>query len=364
MLYQELKNFLVNAWAAPRNPAPPGRVEYPMTNRQYAELLATAGETAEGHYRRALRKAARKALAWPVAVETLRDQGRPLTELEGIGPVLARRLMEWTSPPDPPPPLRADFLSLDEANEILRAHPDWIPRGDLHCHTDWSDGTEDVAAMAQAAADTGYEYLAITDHAGGLRIANGLPPERLRQQWEHMRTLETPVTLLRSVELNLDPEGRPDLPPDLLDEADLLIGAFHSALRRTDDQTERFLKALEHVDVLAHPQGRIYNHRFGLSADWDRVCARAAQLDVALEIDCYPSRQDASRPILEAAREHGTRISLGSDAHSSRQLGFLAFGLAWAARARIPRERIVNFLPIEDLKQWLAKRRTGSVESE
>ncbi|MCA9797298.1 MAG: PHP domain-containing protein, partial [Candidatus Eremiobacteraeota bacterium] len=216
-----------------------------MTNGDYAELLARAGDTAEGHFRRALRRAARKALSWPMAVERMLAEGRPLTELEGIGPVLARRLLEWGQCERPPePPLRAHFRSLDEARARLRGRADWSARlrGDLHCHTDWSDGTQTLDEMAEAAALCGHEYLAITDHGGGLKIARGLDATGLSAQWQAIKELEPQagVRLLRSVELNLSPKGRPDLPAEVLARADILIGAFHSSLRRPQDQTERY----------------------------------------------------------------------------------------------------------------------------
>ncbi|MGE0490114.1 MAG: PHP domain-containing protein [Vulcanimicrobiota bacterium] len=331
-----------------------------MTNGDYAELLALAGDTAEGHFRRALRRAARKALSWPMAVEQMLAEGRPLTELEGIGPVLARRLREWGQASRPTEPaLRAHFLSLDEARARLRGRPDWSSqlRGDLHCHTDWSDGTQPLEVMAEAAVLQGHEYLAITDHAGGLKIARGLDAARLNAQWQAIDEYqpEARVRLLRSVELNLSPKGRPDLADEVLAQADILIGAFHSSLRRPEDQTERYLAALEfgHIHVLAHPQGRIYNYRSGLRADWDIVCERAAELGVALEIDCYPTRQDMAAPLLASAARAGTMISLGSDAHSARQLEFLTFGLAATLEAGIPPERILNFMSCDQLLAWV-----------
>lgn len=333
-----------------------------MTNGDYAELLALAGDTAEGHFRRALRRAARKALSWPTEVERLLAEGRSLTELEGIGPVLARRLVEWGQCERPPEPaLRAHFRSLDEARALLRGRPDWTRRlrGDLHCHTDWSDGTQPLEEMAEAAARHGHEYLAITDHAGGLKIARGLDSARLSAQWRAIAEYQPTagVRLLRSVELNLSPKGRPDLPPEILEQADILIGAFHSSLRRPEDQTERYLAALEfgHIHVLAHPQGRIYNYRSGLRADWDVVCRRASELGVALEIDCYPTRQDMATPLLASAARAGTMISLGSDAHSARQLEFLTFGLAATLAAGIPPERILNFMPCDQLLAWTGR---------
>jgi hypothetical protein len=130
--------------------------------------------------------------------------------------------------------------------------------------------------------------------------------------------------------MNLNPRGDGDMSPDALRSLDLVLGSFHSALRTTEDQTERYLAALRNPDVhiLGHPRGRIYNFRIGLTADWPRVFAEAARLDKALEIDCYPDRQDLNVELLKIARDHGTRISLGTDAHHAWQLEFIELGLA------------------------------------
>jgi histidinol phosphatase-like PHP family hydrolase len=127
---------------------------------------------------------------------------------------------------------------------------------------------------------------------------------------------------------------------------DLVLGSFHSALRTAEDQTERYLAALRnpHIHILGHPRDRIYNFRIGLKGDWPRVFAEAAKLDKALETDCYPDRQDLNVALLKIAREHGTRISLGTDAHHGWQLEFIDLGSAAVLRAKISADRIVNFM--------------------
>ena len=138
---------------------------------------------------------------------------------------------------------------------------------------------------------------------------------------------------------------------------------FHLVLRTTEDQTERYVAALcdPQIHILGHARGRIYNFRIGLKADWSRVFAEAARLDKALEIDCYPDRQDLNVDLLKLAREHGTRISLGTDAHHAWQLEFIDLGLAAAIRAKIPTDRILNFMPILELKAWARSLRNHSV---
>ena len=127
---------------------------------------------------------------------------------------------------------------------------------------------------------------------------------------------------------------------------------------------DRYLAALRNpqIQILGHPRGRIYNFRIGLRADWPRVFAEASKLDKALEVDCYPDRQDLNVSLLKIAREHGTRISLGTDAHHPWQLEFIELGLAAVIRAKIPSERIINLMPLEELKNWIQTVRTRSCE--
>jgi histidinol phosphatase-like PHP family hydrolase len=173
------------------------------------------------------------------------------------------------------------------------------------------------------------------------------------------------LTVLRSIEMNLNPRGQGDMSPTSLRHLDVVLGAFHSALRTKEDQTERYLAALRNPDIhiLGHPRGRIYNFRIGLKADWPRVFAEATLLDKALEIDCYPDRQDLNVALLKIARAHGTRISMGTDAHYSWQFEFIDLGLAAALRAKIPTNRILNFMPIVELKSWVRRIRDRDISS-
>jgi histidinol phosphatase-like PHP family hydrolase len=166
------------------------------------------------------------------------------------------------------------------------------------------------------------------------------------------------LQLLRSIELNLNPRGLGDMTPDSLGELDLVLGSFHSSLRTREDQTERYLAALRHpqLHILGHPRGRIFNFRLGLQADWSRVFAEAARLNKAVEINCYPDRQDLNRALLKLARKEGAWISLGTDAHHPWQLAFIELGLAAARQVRIPAERVLNFLSLANLRAWASHR--------
>jgi DNA polymerase (family 10) len=170
---------------------------------------------------------------------------------------------------------------------------------------------------------------------------------------------ESGVTVLRSIELNVNPAGEGDMEEAALKDLDLVVGSFHSRLRVTDDQTERYLAALRnpHVHILGHPRGRVYNFRIGLTADWKRVFATAAKLDKAVEVDSYPDRQDLDIELLALARNSGVKIAIDTDAHHAEQLGFIELGLAAAALVDYPVDRIVNFFPREKLLAWARRPR-------
>jgi histidinol phosphatase-like PHP family hydrolase len=339
-----------------------------LSNTDVAELLARQAERESGILSRAFRRAARSAFLWPEEVAQVAAQNRSLTELRSIGPFIDRQIRRWLDKPPQSnkkiPEIRSDFISLSEARRLLGMRPAWSSRlrGDLQMHTRWSDGSATVAEMAEAAMERSYSYIAITDHSKGLKIAGGIDERTLLKQGAEIAKINISdsklggkLTVLRSVEMNLNPRGEGDMSPACLSALDLVLGSFHSALRIVEDQTDRYLAALRNptIQILGHPRGRIYNYRLGLKADWPRVFADAARLDKALEIDCYPDRQDLNVALLKLARKHGTRISLGTDAHHPWQLEFIELGLAAALQAKIPTDRIVNFMPILNLQTWI-----------
>lgn len=341
----------------------------PLPNSSIAELLAVAAENAKMPLQKALRRASRKALMWPDEATIMVEEDRSLTELPGVGPSLNKIIRRWIDdPPDipTPPEIRAHFLTVTEARAALANQPARSAqvKGDLQMHTQWSDGSGTVEEMAQAAAERGYEYIAITDHSKGLKIAGGINEEQLQQQGEEiaavnasLRSAGQSVRVLRSVELNLDPRGNGDMESESLKPLDLVLGCFHSSLRKKDDQTDRYLAALRNPDIqiLGHPRGRIYNFRLGLTADWSQVFDLAAELDKAVEIDAYPDRQDLSVDLLKLAKKSGCRISLGTDSHDPLQMRFMEYALAAALLAGIERERILNFMPRDELLTRAAK---------
>jgi histidinol phosphatase-like PHP family hydrolase len=347
-----------------------------LSNTDLAELLAQQAERETGILPRAFRRAARSAFLWSENAADLVEQNRPLTDLRGIGPFIAKQLLRWIDKPPQLskriPEIRRNFISLSEARRQLAIKPGWSKklRGDLQMHTRWSDGSGTIGEMADAARERSYEYIAITDHSKGLKIAGGIDERALRKQSTEIAKLNSSAsqlggefTILRSLELNLNVRGEGDMSSASLSALDLVLGSFHSSLRMIDDQTDRYLAALRNpnIQILGHPRGRIYNYRLGLKADWPRVFAEAARLGKALEIDCYPDRQDLSIDLLKIARGHGALISLGTDAHHAWQLEFIELGLAAAIQAKISAQRVINFMSTPDLKRWIKQLRDRSV---
>ncbi len=334
---------------------------------------------------RAFRRAARSAFLWDVEARDLVARKEPLTQLAHVGPFLQKQIRQWIRQkqhPSRPSPLRKEFFTLAEGRRRLAQVSSWGARlrGDLQMHTTWSDGSADVRAMAEAALTRGYEYIAITDHSKGLSIANGIDEAKLRKQAAEIDAVNREfrqsgknLTVLRSIELNLNPAGAGDMDPGALQSLDVVLGSFHSALRRKEDQTARYVAAIRNPDIqiLGHPRGRIYNYRLGLRADWEAVFSEAARRDKAVEIDAYPDRQDLNLSLLKIAKRCGTRISMGTDAHHPWQLEFIDLALVAAMAARIPPDRIVNFMSFAELRGWVErvrkaearKRRVGKKDS-
>jgi histidinol phosphatase-like PHP family hydrolase len=337
----------------------------PLSNGDLAELLARAADDEEGHRARALRRASRAALQWPEEAGGAAARGA-LTELRAVGPWVARIMESWLEDPPPipePPESRHGFLTRTGARRLVDAHAEWGDAfgADLQMHTTWSDGTAALEDMADRAAAEGRGCTAVTDHSQGLAIARGMDEATLLRQGVAIDDLNRRriaegkgLMLLRSVEMNLSPEGDGDMDPSVLAGLDLVLGAFHSRLRVTDDQTDRYLAAVRNpsVHVLAHPRGRRWNSRPGLRADWPRVFAAAAETGTAVEIDAYPDRQDLEVSVLEIARGSGVWVSIGTDAHHPDELANLEFGVAAAIAAGFPRDRILNALPPDDIRTW------------
>jgi putative hydrolase len=221
--------------------------------------------------------------------------------------------------------------------------------------------------MARRCIELGYSHMAVTDHSEGLRIAHGMDATTLSAQAVEVRELNAVLAaeghdfrVLHGLEMNVDPDGSGDTDPAVLGRLDLVLGAFHSKLRLVDDQTDRYIRALRNptVDVMAHPRGRIYNHRLGLTARWELVFEAAAELGVALEVDAYPDRQDLDVDLLRLAARYEVCFAVDTDSHHPVDLDAMPLGVAALIEAGVPRERVINTFHRDVLLDWIAARRS------
>jgi DNA polymerase (family X) len=225
-------------------------------------------------------------------------------------------------------------------------------RGDLHCHTTWSDGKASVREMAMAARERGYEYLAICDHTPNVGVVPGLGSDDLRRQGEEIVAVNAelaPFRVLRGVECDIRSDGSLDADDDVLRELDWVQLSLHAGQRRSrDDLTRIVTEAMRHpaVRALSHPTGRILNHRPENALDLDEVFGLAKDTGVALEVNGLPDRLDLSAAHTRDALAAGVRIVLNSDAHSAAGLASLEFALATARKAGVTTDAVVNASPL------------------
>ena len=241
-------------------------------------------------------------------------------------------------------------------------------RGDLHAHSDWSDGLTPIPAMVDAARALGHEYLALTDHSPRLRVANGLSPQRLREQRDVVGAINAAAdggfTLLAGIEVDILEDGTLDQEPELLDVLDIVVASAHSKLRmETGPMTRRLVSAASdpRVDVLGHVTGRLVEGSRGTRPpsefDAREVFAACAAHGVAVEINSRPERQDPPDDLLALALELGCLFSIDSDAHAPGQLSLIDHGAARAERAGVPPERIITTWPLDRLRAWTGRAR-------
>ena len=232
-------------------------------------------------------------------------------------------------------------------------------QGDVHSHTNWSDGRATMLEMAQGAQALGYRYLGVTDHSPRIKVVNGLGAERLLAQSQEMAGVQSQLdelTLLQGIEVDILEDGGLDLPDAVLELLDVVIASPHVKLRQeTASMTERMLRAVSNpnVDVIGHPTGRRPGSREGASYDYEAVFKEAARHKVALEIDCDPARMDLSPEMARLALECGCNFTLDADAHAPAELAYVPMGAWMARRAGIPQDRILNFLDVDELTSAL-----------
>ncbi len=228
-------------------------------------------------------------------------------------------------------------------------------QGDLHAHTNLSDGVNTLEEMAAAAASCGYAYLGISDHSPYVRVANGLSVENARIHVAQIREVSRKsrgVKLLAGTECDILPDGTMDYPDDLLAEFDYVIGSVHSNFKMGEkEMTARVLRAMEneHVDILAHPTARKIGQREGIALDMDRVAEAAADTGTVLEINAYPDRMDLNGAHARLAKEHGAKLIIDTDSHATEQLWFMRLGVGSARRGWLTREDVVNTMSYEEI---------------
>jgi DNA polymerase (family 10) len=264
-----------------------------------------------------------------------------------------------------PPELREDRgeIELAEANALPSLVTPADLRGDLQMHTTWSDGKDSLAAMVDACIAKGYEYLAITDHSKTLAMTGGLDAARLRAQWTEadvVMAVRPRIRLLRSMEIDILRDGTLDLEDELIERLDVVLVSVHTLLDLPPAaQTKRILRAVEHprVHILAHPTGRIINRRDAFAFDLEEVLHAAREHGVAVELNAHPHRLDLKDSHLIRARELGIAVVISTDAHHTRDLDFMHYGVEQARRAGLEPQHILNTRSLRGLLRFLSAKR-------
>ena len=327
--------------------------------RRVAFLLERARE--ETYRVKAYRAAADALAALPDDEVAARAAAGTLTELKGVGPKTAAVAAQAAAGAVP------DYLATLEAaadgpvttgGAALRA----LLRGDLHTHSDWSDGGSPVEEMARTARDLGHEYVVLTDHSPRLTVANGLSPERLRRQLDLVAEVNerlAPFRLLAGIEVDILDDGSLDQSDELLGRLDVVVASVHSKLKMDSEaMTRRMVTAVAnpHTDVLGHCTGRLVTGGRGTrgesSFDAELVFAACEQFGVAVEINSRPERLDPPKRLLRLAVETGCLFSVDTDAHAPGQLDWQPYGCERAEECGVPPERVVNTRPVADLLAW------------
>ena len=348
-------------------------------------LRELAAAQASRYKAQAFKRAAAVVLSLDRPIDTLLGPGETLPVIPGVGPASARVILDilrtgTSSRVDREVSsstrhteiarARASGSRLLSRAEILRvlgtpAAPgvlspeDYL--GDLQMHSVWSDGSETLPELVRGCRARGYAYCAITDHSHALVAAGTRSLATVRRQ--HLaidainRRAGQTFRLLKGIEVNIKNDGSLDVEPTDLASFEVVLVAPHSGLRSATDQTARMRRAIRTpgVHVLAHPRGRMGGTRGGVSADWDRVFAAAAEAGVAVEFDGSPARQDLDYVIAERARAAGCLFAVDSDAHRTAELPFVDFAMAHARLAGIPADRVINCWPLGRLRAWLRR---------
>ena len=335
----------------------------------------------EPSYRvRAFRKAADAVASLTGAELGVRAAAGTLTELPGVGKVTALVITESLEGTEPVYLRRVQTLGdtpVSEGAAALRASL----KGDCHTHSDWSDGGSPIEEMANAARALGHEYVVLTDHSPRLTVANGLSPERLRQQLDVVAELNerfavqaaageaAAFRVLTGIECDINLDGTLDQEPELLARLDLVVASVHSKLRMpSTEMTARMVAAISNpaTDVLGHCTGRqVLGHGRGGKGrpesefDAEVVFAACAQFDVAVEVNSRPERLDPPKRLLRLALGAGCRFAIDTDAHAPGQLDWQVLGCERAYLCGVEPDRVVNAWTADELLSWTGRARAG-----
>jgi len=260
-----------------------------------------------------------------------------------------------------PPEMREDRGEIEAAR--LGRLPELVSlmdiRGDLHVHSDWSDGRASIIEMARAAQALGYEYLALCDHSPSVGIAGGLAPEKLEEKIEAIAAVNEVLeglTVLVGTEVDIKADGKLDYPNDLLARCDIVVASVHMGQQQKEREiTGRLISAIENefVDIIGHPTGRIINQREPYEVDMKAVLDAAARTGTAMEINAYPTRLDLNDVYARMAKDMGVKMSINSDAHEPEQLKVMKFGVNVARRGWLEKKDLLNALSLQDLLRAL-----------
>ena len=328
-----------------------------------AQVLSEIGYLLRFDPEQKFRAKAFSAAAWSIAI-TRPDLERlhrlnDLTSLEGVGAGIAKVIAELQETGTSRYLARLREQMNQPAADGESAIDFGRYQGDVHSHSNWSDGKATMLEMARGAEAFGYRYLGVTDHSPRIKVVNGLGAERLLAQSREMAEVQAEVpdvALLQGIEVDILEDGSLDLPDAVLELLDVVIASPHVKLRQERSaMTERMLRAVSHphVDVIGHPTGRRPGSRDGADYDIEAVFKAAARNNVALEIDCDPARMDLSPEMARLALECGCNFTLDADAHSPAEFAYVPMGLWMARRAGIPEDRILNFLTVDELTHVL-----------
>ncbi len=252
--------------------------------------------------------------------------------------------------------------------EVRHLNPEKVPplveekllMGDLHMHTDWTDGRDTLERMVEKASYLGYKYIGISDHSQSSRIAGGLSAERLMEQIELIKSTSFPIKVFAGCEVDILEDGRLDYPDLVLSKLDYVIASPHLKLDMgKDEMTRRLLNAMEnpYVRILGHPTGRLIGKRPQAEADWDEIFKKAEEKNIAIEINCQPDRLDLPYWLIERAKQYKIFFSIGTDAHSTATLESLRkYGIMVARKAALPPERIINTWETEKIQAFFERR--------